>query len=658
MRVPRLGGSVLCGLVCLLLVCSPSIAGESGASIAGRVLSARGAPVPGVEVVLTRDVAPPETWTITTDREGRFFRDGLPPGDGYRIGVGSERFGEIGAGPARLQAGVTTTIDIRLDDPSSDTATRSSWGSGFIGALPIIGHNYQDILTLTPGVNDTDGDGNPNVHGARETGMLYRLDGGDVTDPATGTYALNLDPLIIDRVDVTTAGAPAAYGRANGGFTEITTRSGGNDLEGAFAIYWRGRALDGDGADNNDVNTYESDDPQWQDLRAAASIGGPILKDRLWYFASLEGIDAERPAGYPGTDLLVTTRGAYGFAKLSLQAGPSDKVTLQAVGDPLNVDGLGSAPGVSADSGYDLSQGGYTTMLAWSSIISPAATLDASFTHLDTGISVTPTSSRFGKVDMPVFNVTTMSGSGLYAYYPCDVPACEPAFGERDVYQIDLVTGQVNGPFYFESNEDRARNMLRADLSWYLGDSLGEHRIRGGLEIGQESYRDDTEIAPLLYDALEPIVFTPGALQPRLHRRAGDPGADPVDAGSRGHRSAARGSTCRIPGSRYRAWPSTSACASIVTTSILPDGSRSTLSPREDVPSRCGVLSVRRPCGREGPPTSPRTARRSIPTTAGRPRPSAATGSILRRRRTWTESTTWCPSWWRWTQTRTGSSIS
>jgi Mg-chelatase subunit ChlD len=89
--------------------------------------------------------------------------------------------------------------------------------------LPVVGSSYQNVLTLAPGVTDSDGDGRPNVHAARDTGLKARLDGGNITDPVAGTSGQNLNHDIIQEMEVITA-APPGRSRAEGGFVNIRTK--------------------------------------------------------------------------------------------------------------------------------------------------------------------------------------------------------------------------------------------------------------------------------------------------------------------------------------------------------------------------------------------------------------------------------------------------
>src|SRR5439155_12899529 len=101
--------------------------------------------------------------------------------------------------------------------------TSTSFSSEFIAGLPILGRDYQDVLSLAPGVTDVNGTGNPNIHGARDTSVVTMLDGVSTADPLTGKIGAQLNIESIQEIEVKTAGATAEYGRAQGGFVNIVT---------------------------------------------------------------------------------------------------------------------------------------------------------------------------------------------------------------------------------------------------------------------------------------------------------------------------------------------------------------------------------------------------------------------------------------------------
>ncbi len=495
---------------------------EITATVKGRVVATDGAGLPGVVVSIRSQRQGSGHTTVVTDLEGNYRIPALPPARDYVVRVDYPGFAPVEIGPLDLRSGKTTVVNLTLrsDEESTETIrvesrgnivdtesarTSTSFNSEFIEGLPIIGHNYQDILTLAPGVTDTDGDGNPNVHGARDTGLQYRLDGGNITDPFSGTFGQNLNADIIEEIELITAGASAEYGRADGGFANIITKSGGNDFEGRFSLFWRGKYLDGDGADNNDVNKFENTFPSFNDIRGTLSLAGAIVKDRLWYFVSVESLDAEQPIDQVGANILITARGNYSFGKLTWQANSFNRLSLQATGDPLEFHGLGLSLGVSPDSDYAYQQGGLIPQLKWTSTISPQLLLESNITHFVSNISVTPISRFFEPTETALIQEPQRTKGTIQAIYPCSVVNCNPESGERRIYQYDVFTGRTNGPFYFKDDDSRIRNSIKTDVSYNIEDAWGQHNIRTGVEIQDEKFDDAPIVNPILVDATQPF---------------------------------------------------------------------------------------------------------------------------------------------------------
>ncbi len=396
-------------------------------------------------------------------------------------------------------------------EPATDagaTRTGRRYEAWFIDGLPIIGHQYQDVLVLTAGVLDPDGDGNPNVHGASETGLQYRLDGGDVTDPGSGTFGFNMNPLIIESIDAITAGAPAEYGRAGGGFADITTRSGGNDFSGRFSVYWRGSLLDGDDPGNNDINTYDRELDDYQDIRPALSLGGPIVKDRLWYFVSAELIEAEEPVRETFFDAEIDSRAAYSFGKLTLQGNPSNKASVQVMWEDRTDEGLGlSFFTNSTETAFDHERNGYTAGLSWITNLSPSLLLETSITHMDLETSITPASEHFEPF-APRFAVDTRVIPNIASmFYPCKVVNCSPFFGEKSTYQVDGFNRRVDGPYYSQSEDTRTRSAFKSAISYFPPDAWGSHALKAGFEVTEEELSEELTVNPQLIDLTVPASF-------------------------------------------------------------------------------------------------------------------------------------------------------
>jgi len=488
--------------------------GSTTATVKGRVVDSDDAGLPGVIVQIRSASQPSGNKQVPSDIEGNYRIPLLPPANDYMIKIDYPGFAPLELGPLDLDPGKTTVqnITLRTDAESTETITvesqgnivdtestktASSYNAEFIEGLPIIGSNYQDILTLAPGVTDTDGDGNPNVHGARDTGLQYRLDGGNITDPASGTFGQNLNADIIEEVEIITSGASAEFGRADGGFANIITKSGGNDFEGKFSIRYRSRFLNGDGTGDNDVNNFSSDVPDYSDVRPTLSLGGAIVKDKLWYFGSLEIIDAERPINEIGNTRLQSFRGHQGFAKLTWQANSYNKLAFQLASDPLEFTGNNIGLGTSPDSDFTFTQGGVTPQIKWTSTISPQLLLESQVTFFQSGIAVDPVSSNFEPTETDLVE----TGIGvIQSVYPCIAFNCDPQLGEKATYQLDLVQGTINGPFNVQTDDERVRNSIKTDLSYNVEDALGQHNIKSGIEFADEKFSDSPITNPFLVD--------------------------------------------------------------------------------------------------------------------------------------------------------------
>ena len=534
MKIQRLAVAVL---ALSALSVSGALAQATTATLKGKVVDTDGVGLPGVPVSVHTATHGAAAKTVMTDVEGNFKFQLLPPANDYFISVNYPGFASIDVGPIDLDPGKTTVQDVTLRTSeelterveivahgsivdTESTKSSTTFNTEFIEGLPIIGRSYQSILTLTPGVTDTDGDGNPNVQGARETGLQYRLDGGNITDPVSGTFGQNFNSDAIEEIEVITAGASAEYGRADGGFANIITKSGGNDIEGSFKLIWRGAILDGDGAGENQDTfvTRNTLDTDLSDTRPYGTLGGAIKKDKLWYFISLQYINTSLPLNLAGVTITQTSKGWQNFGKLTWQVNSDNKVALQVNTDPRDFEGLFLNFGTSQDSDALFRQGGDTTQLRWTSIISPTLLMETLIGAYDSGIAITPISDVFHETNITSIVNRDQGRVTLQAIYPtaeCSadgtalgfVPNCDPALappGAVSIYQINLVTGTTTGPFTFKNNDSRIRNSIKTDLTYTIEDAWGEHQLKSGLEFADEKFEDTQINNPLFVNVFEP----------------------------------------------------------------------------------------------------------------------------------------------------------
>jgi hypothetical protein len=411
MVMRRISFPLLTALLALTIVV-PAMAQSTG-GIRGTVLDKDAQPVIGATVSVTNSDLNINMGGLT-DAKGEFRIAPLPPGKGYSLAVSFPQMGKIVQSDIEVPANKMLVVPITLR-PSKEniveikvrgetdvvdtesTTTSTTISSEFIDSLPILGRNYQDVLTLAPGVTDVDGDGNPNIHGARDTDVNTLVDGVSTVDPVTGQVGQQLNINTIQDVEVITSGASAEFDRAQGGFVRVSTKSGGNDFEGTFRFDWMGSLLDGDGA-GIDPSTLHGGltenglrDLTFNDFLPALTVSGPIVKDKAWYFVSAEYRQIETPVNALSQAFVRGHDELRMFGKASWDMSTNHKLVFTATVDPQNDTNLGLDSFTATESGYTLYGGGRNLVLTERAVFSPNVFLETTVQHFVTHPEVDPT---------------------------------------------------------------------------------------------------------------------------------------------------------------------------------------------------------------------------------------------------------------------------
>ncbi len=330
-----------------LLAATPlALAIEQTGDIAVTVRSEDGAALPGVALSISGPSLLGERSGLT-DADGRFTFRALPPGSYVldcsregRIRIQIDRIivdvGTTSPVPVTLPTGaleetVTVTAKAPLIDvtrtTSQETYEREHLDNAVIG---LESRYYQNMLDSGASIVSINALGTgvelPQIRGAEYANNLTLLDGVDVGDPIyswAGNAVLPFDAM--EQVQVQTGAFPAEFGRSTGGVVNVVTRSGGNAFSGTVDLRYgdEGLVSSGDHFDREDL-TYTRGS-------AEATLGGPIVKDKLWFFAAYGHNRLEdAPPDAPVTGDL---RRDSGLAKLTWQVAPSHKVALEYVGN-------------------------------------------------------------------------------------------------------------------------------------------------------------------------------------------------------------------------------------------------------------------------------------------------------------------------------------
>ena len=186
-------------------------------------------------------------------------------------------------------AGVTVLGETAVEATKTAEATRLP--AAVVSALPNNGRNYLNLTLLTPNVAVTQGpDGDViSVGGQRGIHNNVSVDGADFNNPFFGEqrggqrppFTFNLDA--VREMVVTAQGANAEFGRSSGGFVNVITKSGTNDLHGTFHYFGKDGALSSDASHAN--LTLK---PDFRQHQFGATLGGPIVKDKFFYFVAYD----------------------------------------------------------------------------------------------------------------------------------------------------------------------------------------------------------------------------------------------------------------------------------------------------------------------------------------------------------------------------------
>jgi Carboxypeptidase regulatory-like domain len=304
-----------CALLTLVLSCvfENYAAGQSlvTGSVAGTVKD----PTPGVvpdALVNLQSLDTGESQSTTTNAQGVYRFAQLKPGR-YLVSVAVTGFAKM-VSDCTVEVGHTTTLDMNLkvskridtievsaEAPliNGDPGTVTNFTPTEVALLPAAGGDITTIAFTAPGVFVAQGSGygNFSANGLPGTSNLFTVNGENDMDPYTnvnyaGASYLALGLNEVQEATVTTNPYSGQYGQLSGAQVSFVTKSGTNQFHGNAQWWWNGRYLN---SNNFFSNASQSPRPFSNANQWAASVGGPIFKDRTWFFVDTEGVQFVLP---------------------------------------------------------------------------------------------------------------------------------------------------------------------------------------------------------------------------------------------------------------------------------------------------------------------------------------------------------------------------
>jgi outer membrane receptor protein involved in Fe transport len=302
-----------CLLFLFALHVSTAHAQTVGASLRGTVIDGTGAALPGATVTIV-NTGTGASKELQTDSEGRYIAPLLPPGE-YELHVALPGFQSFARRGLRLAVGQDAAIDVALElgqvaeevtvagsAPTIDLTSGAVSGlvtEQQIRDLPLNGRSFQQLALLQVGVtaalaagNDVVGGRTPkiSINGARPEQNNFLLDGTDInnvynkTPGSVAGVLLGVDAVL--EFQVLSNAYSAEFGRSAGGVINAVTRSGTNTIHGSAFEFHRNSALDA----KNYFDPKDKPIPPFTRNQFGATSGGPMIRDRTFFFAAYEGL--------------------------------------------------------------------------------------------------------------------------------------------------------------------------------------------------------------------------------------------------------------------------------------------------------------------------------------------------------------------------------
>jgi outer membrane receptor protein involved in Fe transport len=481
-----------------------------------------GGALPGVTV----EVKNQDTGLVVvavTDAAGFYRALNLPTGT-YTISATLDGFHPASTENVRLLLGVPKTVNFNMQSATvseavtvrgtvpeveiTNTSASTTIQTEEIKALPISGRDFKNLVLLTPQVRIESERGTLSISGERGINTSIMLDGVDYNNSmfggqvggAEGRAPLSISQESIKEFTVITNGASVEFGRTGGGVVNVITKSGTNSFHGSAFYYNQPQGLIANFADTtvNGVTTKGKEPADQKKEQFGGSLGGPIMRDRLFFFGSFDNqnksitvpinqqvLDADIFARYPelaSPDTYSQTQdGWVGFGRLDFQAGAAHRFMVRA-----NVNDYEGLNGTSSDQNRTESYNGveglrtYAYVGNYSAQFTPSLLNDLNLNYVkedtpreDKGLNLPEIqlgSFRYGEVSfLPIVTTTHKKAVGDTVTYLLKEHVFKVG-GEYNFNDLDQIfKGNWRGVFIFNNKAD------------FLAGKWREYRQFGGL---------------------------------------------------------------------------------------------------------------------------------------------------------------------------------
>jgi outer membrane receptor protein involved in Fe transport len=463
----RYGWKVALGLFAALAFSTAVFAQRTTGGITGTVKDGTGAVLPGVNVDLTGEYVMGAQTSITNENGVYRFLN-LSPGT-YNLAFTITGFAPFNRNGLVVAVGMTIEENVTLnlssvaesvtvtgaspvvDTIASDVGT--NYDKDWVENAPVTRNSFHDFIAAAPGVVAPTRDstrGNAMVYGSAVDDNSYQLDGTDVTDAFFGQSLATPNTDAIEEIEILSLGAPAEYGSVQGAVFNVVTKQGSNTFHGDANFYYQSDGLTG-------RNTTDEDDDGFPFFRDSspeitAQLGGPIAKDKVWFFGSFQyQRDASAPVGVdPSLGTTEDVRKRF-LGKVNVQVNPQHRFMgtfhIDRITDDYTPD-VDSSPStyVSKKNNTPTPGVGYTGLFGTNTVV------DARY-------------------------------SGFYG--DVDLGPADPQYPRTSTRFYDLDTGFFSGGHWYFYILDVSKTTVNAKVSHFADDFMGgSHDFKFGAQFG------------------------------------------------------------------------------------------------------------------------------------------------------------------------------
>ncbi len=457
-------------LAAIALLATPAVAQRVTGQVVGVTRDESGALMPGVTATLS-GVKVAGSRPVVTNEQGFYRFINLPPGL-YDLVFTLDGFAPETQSGVRVSLGATTEIDVVMkigglaeaitvvaETPVVDTTSNEvgvNIGRDWVANAPIARSSFNDLVATAPGsLQGGEQSARTMVYGSSYDENSFQLDGADVNDNFFNESLAEANPDIIEEVEVLSLGAPAEYGNLTGAVYNVVTRQGSNEFHGDVNYYTQSDGLTGKNttAEEDEGLPYTRD--EFTDY--SVQLGGPIAKDKLWFFASYNkqedgsfalGADPALPLSRSFNDAERV------FLKGNLQINPSHSLQFSYNSDE-HSETAGTEAGFAPSTAFKRTTKTPTPSLGYTAVLSNSTLLDVRATGFRSEVFLGPADPN--------------------------APLQEPGFLDLDTYY------RYGGWYYFYDLEP-TRTTVNAKVSHLADEFLGaSHDFRFGVQYNESS---------------------------------------------------------------------------------------------------------------------------------------------------------------------------